>query len=145
MRYLKIISINLLVLFAIIVLIEISFRSLWTLKQCFGKYTNGCDFNRLLSLKIRENPDGISELYLGLTQYDENLGFVYTPGFEKKINTPINEKHIQDWKDVDLKINSDGFRSNYNNLQFKNNSILAVGDSFTFGSQVNNNETWPLV
>ena len=143
MRYLKIISINLLVLLTLIVLIEISFRSLWTLKQCFGQYTNGCDFKRLLSLKIRENPDGVSELYLGLTQYDQNLGFVYTPGFEKKINTPINEKYIQDWKDVDLKINSDGFRSNDNNLQFKNNSILAVGDSFTFGSQVNNNETWP--
>jgi len=143
MRIFKIVIINIFILFLLTLFLEVGFRTLWTLKQCFGKYTNGCDFKRLYSFKIRNSKDGLSELYLGLTQYDKNLGFVYTPGFEKKINTPINEKYIQEWKDVDLKINSDGFRSNDNDLQFNKNSILAVGDSFTFGSQVNNNETWP--
>ena len=150
--------------------IEIGFRTLWTLKQCFGKNSDGCDFKRLYSFKIRETKDDISELYLGLTQYDKKLGFIYTPGFKKIITTPKiisekvftgkkiaghmgdkiskillykKEKYIRDWKNVNLEINSDGFRSNDNNLKFDKYSILTVGDSFTFGSQVNNNETWP--
>jgi len=37
----------------------------------------------------------------------------------------------------------DGIRSNENNITFRTSlPILAVGDSFTFGDQVANNETW---
>jgi hypothetical protein len=143
MRIFKLFIINLLVLFFLTLFIEVGFRTLWTLKQCFGKYTNGCDFKRLYSLKIRNTKDDVSELYLGLTKYDEKLGYIYTPGFKKVISTPINEKYIQDWKNVNLSINNDGYRSNDNDYLHDKYSILAVGDSFTFGSQVNNNETWP--
>lgn len=143
MRIFKILIINLLILFILTLFIEVGFRTLWTLKQCFGKYTNGCDFKRLYTLKIRKTKDDVDELYLGLTQYDKKLGYLYTPGFKKIISTPENEKYIQDWKNVNLSINSEGFRSNDNNFSFNKYSILTVGDSFTFGSQVNNNETWP--
>ncbi len=143
MRIFKIFTINLIVLFFLTLFAEVGFRALWTLKQCYGKYTNGCDFKRLYSFKIRNTKDDISELYLGLTQYDKKLGYKYTPGFKKIISTPENEKYIQDWKNVNVSINADGFRSNDNNFSFDKYSILTVGDSFTFGSQVNNNETWP--
>ena len=85
MRIFKLFIINLLVLFFLTLFIEVGFRTLWTLKQCFGKYTNGCDFKRLYSLKIRNTKDDVSELYLGLTKYDEKLGYIYTPGFKKVI------------------------------------------------------------
>ena len=143
MRIFKIVIINIFILFLLTLFLEVGFRTLWTLKQCFGKYTNGCDFKRLYSFKIRNSKDDLSELYLGLTKYDRKLGHIYTPGFKKVVSTPLNEKYIQDWKNVYLHIDSDGFRSNDNNLKFDRYSILTVGDSFTFGSQVNNNETWP--
>ena len=143
MKIIKIFVINILIFLFLILFIEIGFRTLWTFKQCFGKYTNGCDFKRLYSLKIRENKDGLTELHLDLTQYDKNLGHKYSPGFNKIITTPLNEKYIHEWDNIKLTINSDGFRANDNFFKLDKYSILAVGDSFTFGSQVNNNETWP--
>ena len=43
-----------------------------------------------------------------------------------------------------LTVNKNGFRGNGNHIKFKNSlKILAVGDSFTFGYQVGDQETWP--
>ena len=70
-------------------------------------------------------------------KFDAELGWI-----PKKGNHPENV-----WK-TKVVILEDGIRSNGSNEHLKpdnNGLILAVGDSFTFGDQVSNNETWPAV
>lgn len=68
-------------------------------------------------------------------QFDRQLGYIPKPGFDSTENI-WNKK---------VTIIEDGIRSNDNNVPLKNKAplILAVGDSFTFGDEVENNETWP--
>lgn len=65
-------------------------------------------------------------------QFDPIIGHVPKPGSYKMLNGSK------------LTINSDGTRSNGNKLEFRTSHIaLAVGDSFTYGDQVNDQDTWP--
>ena len=71
------------------------------------------------------------------TEYHPELGWIPRPGFYGK----------QDGLDTTITILEHGIRSNGNhfNSQEDFSTILAIGDSFTFGDQVSDNETWPAI
>lgn len=70
-------------------------------------------------------------------QFDSLLGWIPEPGFSSR----------QTMWGTEVTILEDGIRSNDNHhLQLEESRpILVVGDSFTFGDQVTNNETWPAI
>src|ERR1041384_48040 len=66
--------------------------------------------------------------------YDPMLGWVPSPGFSTK----------SFYRNRQLSITPDGLRSNgAPGVQLSGRPILAVGDSFTFGDEVADDETWP--
>lgn len=68
------------------------------------------------------------------TEFHETLGWIPRPGY-----TDINNI----WG-TEVTILKDGIRSNGNNIHPESSDIvLVVGDSFTFGDQVSDTETWP--
>jgi hypothetical protein len=70
------------------------------------------------------------------TQYDAQLGWIPKPGDYSRDN----------YWGTSLRILERGVRSNGTNAVAENAPVaLAVGDSFTFGSQVGDEETWPAV
>jgi hypothetical protein len=73
---------------------------------------------------------------IGWTRFDELLGYVPREGFSATINVPP-------WHGGKLTIRKDGFRSNGSEPPPFPAEVLVVGDSFTFGEQVSDNETWP--
>ena len=44
---------------------------------------------------------------------------------------------------TEININADGFRSNRNGFEEQPRDILALGDSFTFGIEVSDHQSWP--
>ncbi len=129
MRWIKLISINLCVLAVLLLLLEGGARLVWTLKTCMaGK----CDSNRLKHLAVRELP---SDVNINFIEKNNRLGYIPTPGF----NRIINFRH---WPHVKVSIDENGYRNNDNDT-IDTHSILAIGDSFTFGDQVSNRDTWP--
>jgi len=72
------------------------------------------------------------------SQYDADLGWIPKEGFRGSDNV---------WRTM-VSIGSEGIRSNGRAPQappLHGAPILAVGDSFTFGDQVSDAETWPAV
>ena len=68
-------------------------------------------------------------------KYDAELGWI-----------PEEGDHPENLWKTRITILEDGIRSNGRNehtVLDNNRPILAIGDSFTFGDQVSNNETWP--
>ena len=73
---------------------------------------------------------------IGLTQFDSVLGHIPKPKFLSKT--------LPDWTLGEVSIDQEGLRQNGNSLNTTHEArILAVGDSFTFGYQVSDSETWP--
>ena len=72
------------------------------------------------------------------TQYDENLGW--------KSKESVSEHDVAD---TTITINKDGIRSNgsseIRDVPDGQRPILAVGDSYTFGYEVSDNQTWPAI
>src|SRR5262245_8657376 len=66
----------------------------------------------------------------GYMSYHEQLGWVPKPG----------RFRIADWSGV---IDPSGFRSNGTAVRTSGRPIITLGDSFTFGDEVNDSETWP--
>ena len=101
-----------------------------------------------LSIKHYNNPH-VS--YWGKTWYSYQNEILKLQQFDKYLFKVMKETNIQKinlprWiKDTNITINHLGFRENENKeIQFKNNKkILVTGDSFVFGSQVSNDQTWP--
>jgi len=126
----KTLAINLLILILLLITAEGFYRFARFSKNCF--FRQNCDPSLLSS----PGSDDISKpIRLGLAQYDTILGYIPKAGFNKTIDA---------WNSL-VTINQDGFRSNDNSqhvISYKH-PILVSGDSFTFGDQVNNNETWP--
>jgi hypothetical protein len=114
----------------LLIVAEIILRSVWTVRSCI-KFE--CDFSRIAGLKVR-NIDRAT--FIGFTRFDELLGYVPREGFSGVINAP-------GWVNGKVTIRSDGFRSNGPEPPLLAANVLVVGDSFTFGDQVSDNETWP--
>lgn len=134
MSWIKILAINILVFLGLLIIIEISARSAWTAFHC---YSGTCDFSRILNLQIYNSSP--AEKNIGLTNYDGLLGYKPAPGFSSIISGG-------GWHNAKVTIESGGFRSNgrIDSSRFAgSNTILAVGDSFTFGAKVSDAETWP--
>lgn len=136
MKLIKIISLNLAILFTILVFAEIISRVIYTFNACL-KQTN-CNYSKLYKFETNLAKESIKNL--NLSSYDDELGFVPSPGFNQIINLKS-----YGWFNNKVTINNDGFRSNDNSILNNNEDYkaLIVGDSFTFGDQVDNNETWP--
>lgn len=65
-------------------------------------------------------------------EFDSTLGWI-----------PKRGQYEQDTWGKKASILAHGIRSNGHNYIKKGNTILVIGDSFTYGSQVNDGETWP--
>jgi hypothetical protein len=135
MSWTKILLINLTVFVGLVLAAEIGLRILWTGYKCIK---SECDFARLTEMKVYDNRDGTAEKNIGLSEYSDLLGYQPKAGFSGK---------IVEWDNKYLSINEKGYRSNGNTdskiEKGRQNKILVVGDSFAFGSQVGDNETWP--
>ena len=94
------------------------------------------DFSKLSSFKIYQ--DAATQENIGLSTYNDFVGYIPTAGFTSQINA-------RGWQDVLVTIDPEGFRATGNNsTDLKEQKIiLTVGDSFTFGDQVSDSETWP--
>ena len=83
-------------------------------------------------LQAREVLPGFqSQEYL----HDDLLGYVPRPGY----STP------KGWNAPDVRFDAAGFRVAGDVPAGSGAPILAVGDSYTFGEEVNNGETWPSI
>ncbi|WNJ97516.1 hypothetical protein RND59_20170 [Vibrio ruber] len=129
MNWIKLISINLVVLIVLLLLLEGGARIVWTLKTCMA---DECDGSRLHHLAVRELP---KDVQINFLQTNNQLGYIPAPGFNQII-------HFRHWPQVKVSIDGNGYRNNNNDV-IDTNSILAVGDSFTFGDQVSDHDTWP--
>ena len=126
----KIIIINICIFSALFILAEIGIRSIWSIKHFKNPHANYWG-------KTHYNIFSEHNSYVSL---DLNLGFLPKKGFNN------SKTDLPRWpKNTKVSINNDRFRENDNkNLIFlENERILVVGDSFAFGDQVSNNETWP--
>jgi len=136
MSWTKLLLINLTVFVGLILTAELGLRILWTGYKCI---TSECDYTRIKRIKVYDNRDGYQEKNIGLSEYNDLLGYQPKAGFSKKI--------VVDWDNKYLSINEKGYRSNGNTdpkiEKDRHNKILVVGDSFAFGDQVHDNETWP--
>ena len=66
---------------------------------------------------------------IGRMQYDSRLGWTPRPG-----------RFVSDWSSS---VDALGLRDNGRSLSTTARPILAIGDSFTFGDEVEDGETWP--
>lgn len=132
MSTLRLIVINLVVLLVLFVIAELGLRAVWTAQRCMGE---GCDFSRLTSVKFQDFSERLETKFLGLTQYDPDLGYAPAPGFDGAISA-------QGWDNARVTIDANGFRVSNDPPPADQPDILVVGDSFTFGDQVSNHETW---
>ena len=129
-RWAKIVVVNLLVFLFLLIVVEILLRSVWTVRSCIK---SECDFSQIAGLKVQKIERGTD---IGLTRYDELLGYVPREGFSATMNA-------FPWHGGKLTIRNDGFRSNGSEPPALPAEVLVVGDLFTFGDQVSDNETWP--
>ena len=67
------------------------------------------------------------------TMKDPRLGYVPIPSYSSRDNLWMKQ----------VTIDENGFRSNGTTVRPEGRPIVAVGDSFTFGDEVNDDETWP--
>jgi hypothetical protein len=129
-RWAKVVVVNLVIFLFLLIVAEILTRSVWTVQSCIK---SECDFSRFAGLKVRTI---YRSIYIGFTRFDELLGYVPREGFSAILN-------IAGWNGGKLTIRKDGFRSNGSEPPPLPAEVLVVGDSFTFGDQVSDNETWP--
>ena len=109
-------------------LAEVFFRLVSYAKSC----RSACD-RTFLTKTFSLNSTAFSKPEF--TQYDRSIGFDLVAG--SSIKGISNGPNQQNWG---FSINDDKLRtSTRNNSSTK---ILTVGDSFTFGDQVNNDQTW---
>mgnify|MGYP003393996427 CR=1 FL=1 len=81
---------------------------------------------------LKDGGDLVHKFYRKLFRYDPDLGWL-----------PISNVSVAKW-DGQVTITDDGIRSNGVPSDLDNDiSILALGDSFTFGDEVSDDETWP--
>ncbi len=135
MSWIKTITFNVIIFFLLFLILEVGFRVASSLKNCISGV---CNLYYLTQLHTTNKKYEILQ-NIGLTVQDELAGFIHTPNFSMDIE-------LEGWGNSNVTINEHGLRVNQNGndtIPLKEYSILASGDSFVFGSQVGNNETWP--
>jgi hypothetical protein len=133
MSWTRIGIINLLIFFVLLVFAEVVLRSAWTVRSCFK---SNCDLGRITALKVYD-VQSLASKFIGITRFDDHLGYVPREGFDAVIKA-------SGWtNDAKVTITNDGFRLNNVEKESHIAEVLVVGDSFTFGDQVSNHETWP--
>lgn len=101
--------------------------SLFFLELAFRIYHNNFNFQNYIATKRNL----FSSAYP--SQYDKELGWVPKPG-----------RHTKNIWNTEVTIHPEGIRDNAGTGDLvQDRLILAVGDSFTFGDQVSDHETWP--
>ena len=120
----KVIFINSSLLLVFLVLIESSYRIL----KFFNTCKKQCEYE-LLSLKPYQN-----NVNYQLTKVDKDLGYVPRENILLNLNS-------KGWKNKKVSTNNLGLRNSDKNYEAQN-VILSVGDSYVFGTQVSDNETW---
>jgi hypothetical protein len=132
--WIRIVVINLLLFFVLLTFGEFVLRLAWTAKSCLEL---NCDFTRIAGLKVRDIERQIDRhTNIGISRFDPLLGHVPREGFSSIINA-------SGWVNAKVTITQDGFRSNGSEPPPLPADVLVVGDSFTFGAQVSDSETWP--
>jgi hypothetical protein len=132
--WIRIVVINLLLFFVLLTFGELVLRLAWTAKSCLEL---NCDFSRITGLKVRDIERQIDRhTNIGISRFDPLLGHVPREGFSSIINA-------SGWVNAKVTITQDGFRSNGSEPPPLPADALVVGDSFTFGAQVSDSETWP--
>lgn len=122
----KITLINILIFFVLGLMLEISLRTFLSLK-----HLKNPNINYWHKTWYRFHQPSYVE-------FDSRLNYRPKTIDLKKVDRPRWKKNSN------ITINKKKFRTNDNNLILNNDKkILTVGDSFTFGDQVSNNETWP--
>ncbi|MBU3693629.1 MAG: hypothetical protein FGM40_02225 [Rhodocyclaceae bacterium] len=101
-----------------------------------GSCTSGqaCDYHWVSQLQVRSLAEKAGRK-VGFSAIHPVLGYVPAAGFDDVLDS-------HGWGGKRLTIGPEGFRDNGNGLAGPKR-ILTVGDSFTFGDQVSNHETWP--
>ncbi|MEO6201827.1 MAG: hypothetical protein ABIU05_03615 [Nitrospirales bacterium] len=128
----KILLINIAVVAVFFVIAEVGARAYFTLKTCLSGECDEFLFTRFNL--FNENK------MIGLSTTDPLLGYKPNPGFSAIIHHPPG------WDQVYVSIDQHGFRRHVDDNHVSEHSgerLLAVGDSFTFGDQVKNSDTWP--
>ena len=132
MSWVKTVLFNLLLFCALILISELVFRGLISINSC---RVAECNFQALTQPRVRNFPMADGDLLTSL-RFDEELGFVPFEGFDATIDSTY-------WQHNSVTITEEGFRANDSNSEYGASEVLVVGDSFTFGDQVANHETWP--
>ncbi len=123
---LRLISINIFVFILFLISLEIGLRTIRTVRDCIHENCN------LSHYKINQQT-----VWFGISKPNSQLGFETKSNLDKIIN-------YKGWENVKLSTDAYGLR-NSGHLDGKFNQrlkILTVGDSFTFGDQVSDHETW---
>ena len=122
---------NIVILVIAFVALEASFRVVKTVKACL--LHNYCNPSKLFE------PATVDPLvyFAALTKQDSRLGYTLSENWNGVINfQPL-------WKQVKVTTDYNGCRiSSQSKMNSYKKKILTVGDSFTFGDQVSNSETW---
>ncbi|HEX7116929.1 MAG TPA: hypothetical protein VF193_17515 [Steroidobacter sp.] len=125
MRAAKILGVNLLVLAGLLLAAEVGYRAVKLAGSCLSAK---CDVSYLeLGYKFRRNVE------VGFSRIDPVVGHVPSDG-DHFIRGPAGEP-----KRVTIR---DGFRVSGSQAP-QGPATLAVGDSFTFGDEVSDEDTWP--
>ncbi len=122
----KVFLVNLTILGILLLCGEFGFRLLRFARSC--KIT--CDFSYLSIITSSQR----NKWSHGISRFSQVLG--YEPNSD--LNLVIN---AVGWKDIKVSTDSNGFR-NSNPNPAANFKILTVGDSYTFGDQVSDSDTW---
>jgi hypothetical protein len=129
MSWIKLIAINVLVFVSILVLAEIILRLGQTGSSCFK---SNCDVSYISAVTIHKIEKRSPTNAIG--RFDEELGQVPKEGF--------NELVVR-WNNAKVTITDEGFRDNENKNIVQPADTLVAGDSFAFGAEVSNDQTWP--
>jgi hypothetical protein len=130
----RVVAVNVIVFVLLLVLCEVTARSIRIAVSCLEAR---CDWSAAASLRVRTLPAFEPE-FIGLSRFDPYLGYAPREGFVRVLSDPT-----EDWVDALVTIRGDGFRSNGPRGPLPTSTVLVVGDSFTFGDQVSDDETWP--
>lgn len=124
-RTARLILINLTVLLGLALAVEAGFRAVRLVQSCFSAGCNTAALSLANTFQGSRNADK--------TLLHPVLGYVPKPGFSGAVEGYPGT----------VAITPEGFRSNGGPPPAAGRRLLAVGDSFTFGDEVADAETWP--